>query len=140
MKLELKPEYKELADEWDAKFEYDFCYCCETPMPSCSWCELSGAHEGAPQTLLDNPNAWVEINENEKAIMLKIEKTILINGEKAGTFDTDRLITLIHEERNRISELKSLDLDNVIVNKRIKEHVENIKIIIGIMDAVDKNN
>jgi len=71
----LKPEYQELADEWDYLYGDGCCYCSATSMPPCSWCESSGTHDGNEEALADNPDAWedtlisaVRYYSNEKGI------------------------------------------------------------------------
>lgn len=70
MPLVLKPEHQDLADEWEHMFGDNDCYCSATNMPPCSWCEGSGTHEGNPESLADDKDAWEDelISEVRKAV------------------------------------------------------------------------
>lgn len=48
----LKPEYQDMADEFEAIFEDEGCACFQAA--PCSWC----THEGNPQNLMENDDAW----------------------------------------------------------------------------------
>ncbi len=130
----LKPEYQDLADEWDCMNSNDGCICNASSMPPCGWCENLGTHGGNPEALADNNEAWVNINENEDIKIMKIEKAVLINGKRVNEFEFNELIDLIKEEQGKAASLKLLNLESKIIDEKIKEYNENINLLTEIID------
>ncbi len=129
---ELKPEYQDLEDEFESLYGDGSCSCSSCSMPPCGYCESSGCHDGSPEALDDNDDAWIYTTEEIE--MTKIENVTLINGKRKEEYELDALIKLIDIESLAISKLELIRVGSRAIESKIKKHNEVIKQIVTIMD------
>ena len=86
-----------------------------------------------PPTELTQPNV-------RKSIMpkLTIKETTLINNKDVDTYKWTDFIQLIQHEQTQIQFLEGLNIKSKAVDKKIKQHNDNIEVLTSLMDGKEE--
>lgn len=86
------------------------------------------------KTRLNQPKEETQMESN-----LKIEETILINNRRASEYSEEDLIEMIRCEENCIESLKKINTKTLTLDKRIKNHQNNLEKLSAILDSGEES-